>query len=108
MVVLYLSSTKTHVVVLNTNVAETDESRLTHPRCCDFNFSQTQVYTRGMSEPPRERASGGLGVGVSCLALCLNGALSCVFLGLGPAREGETTLAEQDVVHDRKVGHSKL
>lgn len=49
-----------------------------------------------------------LGVGVSCLALCMNGALTCVSLGLGPAREGKTALAEQDVVHDRKVGHLKL
>lgn len=47
-------------------------------------------------------------MGVSRLALCMNGALTCVSLGLGPAREGKTALAEQDVVHDRKVGHLKL
>lgn len=41
----------------------------------------------------------------SVLEWCAN---VCVSLGLGPAREGKTTLAEQDVVHDRKVGHFKL
>lgn len=80
------------------------------PLGCDFiPLSNFQEKWNAPLFKGYERATmGGRAVCPSRLSLCLDGVSVCVFLGLGPAREGKTTLAEPNVVHKWEVSFLQL